>query len=160
MSRLVLLEGSAAHHACPPPGSLLELEEGFGNPFTDPHFEERHITRFPLTLASGRTVTVACHTAIAPALSRLFSTLKMSGHLGLVKTCDGCFNIRRVRGGNRPSLHAWGLAIDLNAGEFPLGSHALQNPALVRAFTAEGFFNGSRFHRPDPMHFQYTANAM
>ena len=97
---------------------------------------------------------------LAPHLLRVFAGLKAGGHLGLIKTYDGCFNIRKVRGGNRPSLHAWGLAIDINAGEFPLGSHAHQHPVLVRAFTAEGFFNGAKFHRPDPMHFQYSANAM
>ncbi len=142
-----------------PPSTLLELEEQFGRPFTDPDFEETHITRFPVHLAH-KQVTIACHVAIAAKLERIFAALKQSGHLGLVQTYDGCFNIRKVRGGNRPSLHAWGLAIDINAGIFPLGSHSHQDVRLVRAFTAEGFFSGSRFHRPDPMHFQYSANAM
>jgi len=151
---------AAAEHVLPPPSSLLELEEWFGHPFTDPAFEEKHITRIPVTLASGKAVHIACHVAIAPRLARVFQALKREGDLGLVKTYDGCFNIRKVRGGNRPSLHAWGLAIDINAGQFPMGSHRQQAPALVRAFTAEGFWSGARFHRPDPMHFQYSANAM
>ena len=150
----------AGRRVLPPPGSLLELEEWFGHPFTDPAFEERHITRIPVTIGHGKVVTMACHVAIAARLEAVFATLKRSGELELVKTYDGCFNIRKVRGGNRPSLHAWGLAIDLNAGEFPLGSKHQQAPALVRAFTAEGFFSGAKFHRPDPMHFQFSANAM
>lgn len=144
----------------PPPSSLLEMEELFGHPFTDPEFEEKHITRIPVTIAGGKTVTIACHVAVAARMARVFQKLKAENALGLIKTYDGCFNIRKVRGGNRPSLHAWGLAIDLNAGQFPLGSAQRQNAVLVRAWTAEGFFSGSKFHRPDPMHFQYSANAM
>lgn len=151
---------SAGGRVLPPPSSLLELEEWFGHPFTDPDFEARYITRIPVIIGSGKAVTLACHIAIAARLERVFGSLKRSGSLELVKTYDGCFNIRKVRGGNRPSLHAWGLAIDVNAGQFPLGSRHLQAPGLVRAFTAEGFFNGSKFHRPDPMHFQFSANAM
>lgn len=144
----------------PPPSSLLEMEEWFGHPFTDPDFEEKHITRIPATIAGGKVVTIACHVAIAARVARVFAHLKSENALGLVKTYDGCFNIRKVRGGNRPSLHAWGLAIDINAGQFPLGCTHSQNPVLVRAWTAEGFWSGAKFHRPDPMHFQYSANAM
>lgn len=149
-----------ARPVLPPPSSLLEMEEWFGHPFSDPDFEEKHIVRIPITIAGGKAVTVACHAAVAARMARVFQRLKAENALGLVKTYDGCFNIRKVRGGNRPSLHAWGLAIDLNAGQFPLGSVQHQNPILVRAWTAEGFFSGAKFHRPDPMHFQYSANAM
>ncbi len=104
------------------------MEEWFGHPFTDPDFEEKHITRIPVTIAGGKSVTIACHVAIAARMMRVFQHLKSENALPLIKTYDGCFNIRKVRGGNRPSLHAWGLAIDLNAGQFPLGSAQRQNP--------------------------------
>lgn len=43
------------------------------------------------------------------------------GVLGEIKVFDGCFNIRNIRGSGQMSLHSWGLAIDWNAKNNPLG---------------------------------------
>lgn len=78
----------------------------------------------------------------------------------LLHTYDGCFNIRMVRGSNSSfSAHSYGLALDLNCNENPLGAtHGgfYKHPEFVKCFTDQGFAWGGNFHsRKDPMHFSY-----
>lgn len=73
-------------------------------------------------------------------------------------TFDGCFCIRKIRGyENDPqawSLHSWGIAIDFNAKDNPLGKEPTMSPQLVACFTDAGFDWGGNFSRKDGMHFQ------
>ena len=67
----------------------------------------------------------------------------------------GCYAPRRIPSSGSLSLHAWGLAIDLNASENPQGSEPRQDRRLVRAFEREGFTWGGRWPTaPDGMHFE------
>lgn len=80
---------------------------------------------------------------------------------GLLKTFDGCFNIRMVRGTTAsPSTHSYGLALDLNAETNQLAAtHGgfYDHPDFVKCFTEQGFAWGGNFHgRKDPMHFSYA----
>jgi len=71
-----------------------------------------------------------------------------------LKTFDGCFNIRDVRG--RPgkiSDHAYAMAFDFNADENPLGSPSKLSPEFVQCFLQAGFVHGGFYERKDPMHF-------
>lgn len=72
---------------------------------------------------------------------------------------SGSYVFRNIRGGNRLSMHSYGIAIDIAAGLNELG--APYNPIrglpmpLIEAFEAEGWTWGGRWHgRPDAMHFQ------
>lgn len=71
-----------------------------------------------------------------------------------IKSWDGCFNIRNIRGGKTWSLHSWGIAIDINAAWNGLGKEPQISPALVACFTDAGFYWGGNFSRKDGMHFQ------
>lgn len=85
--------------------------------------------------------------------------VKTKGFADVLKTFDGCFNIRLVRGSNSaPSAHSYGLAIDINAEENPMGSELKTEFSLdfVKCFTIQGFDWGGDFKtRKDPMHFSY-----
>lgn len=73
-----------------------------------------------------------------------------------LKTFDGCFNIRMVRGSNNQfSAHSYGLAIDLNAEENKLGQFWTKfSPDFIECFTQLGWTWGGNFKtRKDPMHF-------
>ena len=144
--------------SCPyPPSSRIELVQDFGDAANDALFEPRHIVPVPILTAGGFPHTVFCHRAIAPKIAAIFAALRGQGHESLVRSYDGCFVHRDTRGVPHLSIHAWGLAIDLNAYEFPLGSTKRQDPILIRAFAAYGFFYGGNFkHRLDPMHWEYT----
>lgn len=140
-----------------PPKSYLELFAHWGDPVNDEHFAAKFIVEDSHAVG-GKMVAIACHRFIAPLFHNVWAELLAAGHLDLISSFDGCFNIRSIRGGSHPSLHSWGLAIDLNAELFPLGSHSRQAPELVQAFARQGFINGADFRfRKDAMHFQFTA---
>lgn len=103
---------------------------------------------------------IACNVDIHVPLTKALQAVhdKNLGHV--LKTFNGCFNIRMVRGTkSSPSAHAYGLALDLNARENPLGAtHGgfYNEPEFVKCFTDQGFDWGGNFHsRKDPMHFSY-----
>lgn len=72
-----------------------------------------------------------------------------------IKTFDGCFNIRPVRGSeNVLSIHSWGCAMDLNAANNPLASAGKWSEPFINTMESAGIFCGQHFHgRKDPMHF-------
>jgi hypothetical protein len=78
-----------------------------------------------------------------------------------IKTFDGCYNDRMVRGSNTLSLHSWACAIDLNAAcdGMVVDPTALQrqgtwSPQFIATMKAAGLFYGGDFQvRADPMHF-------
>lgn len=75
-----------------------------------------------------------------------------------LKTYDGCFDVRDVRGApGRLSTHAYALAIDINAETNALGTPGDLPIELVSCFIHAGFLWGGDFARSDPMHFQYAA---
>lgn len=74
-----------------------------------------------------------------------------------LRTFDGCFNIRPPKaGGMRYSMHAYGLAVDLNAAQNGYGARPKFSPEFVSCFAANGFEWGGLWSPPgiDGMHFQ------
>jgi hypothetical protein len=68
----------------------------------------------------------------------------------------GCYAPRRIRPGGPLSLHAWGLAVDLNASRNPFGGRSRQDPRLVRIMERHGFTWGGDWPTArDPMHFEW-----
>lgn len=133
----------------PIPESYTELYRDYGNP-EDDNFEAEFIVSNPHYLADGTLVNVQSHIAAVPALHDIWEII-----MPYVNTYDGCYVNRDVRGSLEPSIHSWGLAIDLNASQFPLGSDAKQLPIIIEAFESHGWFWGGNFQtRKDPMHFQ------
>jgi hypothetical protein len=75
-----------------------------------------------MILAWDRSVKVTsmrCHKLIATNLMNIFNDiLKEYGLLKIqelgINIFGGCFNYRKMRGGNDWSKHSWGIAIDLD----------------------------------------------
>jgi len=91
-------------------------------------------------------------------LQDALAAVKSAGLDNELKSFDGCFNIRMVRGSLcNPSAHSYGLAIDLNASENPLGSITTRfSSAFIKCFTDQGFDWGGNFkHRRDCMHYSF-----
>lgn len=97
---------------------------------------------------------IYCNKRLVEPLSRALAALSMTGCVKELKTWDGCFNIRYKRGGTTPSLHSWGLAIDVNAAWNRLGMEPNLSPRFVACFTDNGFDWGGIWDMPDGMHFQ------
>jgi D-alanyl-D-alanine carboxypeptidase len=147
------------------PARPAELKRRFGEPAVglpygddwvrlDPGFLRRNIV--------ARTVpvlgTVTCHRAMIGPLRAALGELRRRGLARLVDPGDyaGCYAPRRIRPGGSLSLHAWGLAVDLNAAANPFGGRSRQDPRLVRIMVSHGFTWGGDWPTVrDPMHFEW-----
>lgn len=103
------------------------------------------------------------HNKFIPVVQAWLTELVKEGLSGEIITYDGCWNVRKKRGLSSLSIHAFGMAIDLNASHNPLGLTAAQCSAKgLKPFTP-AFIECSRKFvdcgadwttRPDGMHFQ------
>jgi hypothetical protein len=159
----LLVGGDDAGEAQDGPARPAELKARFGEPAVglpyredwvrlDPGFLHRYIVtrRVPLLGA------VSCHRRMIPALRSAMAGLRRRGLGHLVDAAEyaGCYAPRRIQPSGTLSLHAWGLAVDLNAASNPVGGESNQDPRVVRAMERNGFSWGGDFPTvPDPMHF-------
>jgi D-alanyl-D-alanine carboxypeptidase len=99
--------------------------------------------------------TIYIHKDFMALLQKAFTALQQAGLHTQIKTFDGCFNIRFVRGSKTVySIHSWGCAIDLNAKDNGLATSGKWTPAFINTMEACGVFCGQNWHgRKDPMHF-------
>jgi hypothetical protein len=119
----------------------------------DPRWRQRNIITRRVPILGP----VTCHRALIGPLRRALARLQRQGLARLADPGDyaGCHAPRRIPGSGSLSLHAWGLAIDLNASKNRQGSKPRQDRRLVRAFEREGFTWGGRWPTaPDGMHFE------
>lgn len=76
----------------------------------------------------------------------------------------GMLCCRKVRGGQAPSNHSWGLAIDLTIGSIldPRGDGTCQQGLLevYPYFHRHGWYWGCEFHTEDAMHFEVAAETL
>ena len=100
---------------------------------------------------------IYCNKRLIVPLRDSFTAILQNDLLAELKTWDGCFNIRQKRESFGWSLHAWGLAIDINAAWNRLGKEPTISDNLVHCFTSNGFDWGGEWHRPDGMHMQLKA---
>ena len=98
-------------------------------------------------------------------LASAFSSLQKNNLHTEIKTFDGCYNDRSIRGSGSLSQHAFAMAIDLNASLNPMvvkpfdkitpqdrqGKWSGQFIAIMK--NAGIFYGGDFSHRPDPMHW-------
>jgi len=137
-------------------GSLPDLRRPHGRADIERVFGPRGQRQVTVQMAAGpngamRSVT--CHELIAPRLQAVFEEIRRAGLSHHIKTFDGCFVNRNKRGSNNPSTHAWGIAVDLNASENPMGQSRMTagQRQLAAIFLRYGFHQLPN----DPMHFQY-----
>ncbi len=97
---------------------------------------------------------IYCNRDLVEPLTSAF-TLVIARDLAYeIKTWDGCFNIRQKRGASSPSLHSWGIAVDINAAWNGFGKSPTMPVDLVLCFSDAGFDWGGMWSVPDGMHFQ------
>lgn len=94
-------------------------------------------------------------------LENAFRALEAAGLHREIKTFDGCYNDRTVRGSSSTSLHAWAAAIDLNSvsngmvvDPTPEQRKGSWTDAFISVMKESGlFFGGDFIKRADPMHW-------
>jgi D-alanyl-D-alanine carboxypeptidase len=158
-----------------------ELINFYGDPRgaggrADPAWSQQNLTTIvpPWTMRfEGGTVSqITIHRKCKDSLTRILNAIwDFTGHdRAKIKTAhldefDGSYVFRtNVNSPSRLSLHAYGAAIDLAAGENPNGMPWQENGRMlprwaIDAFLAEGWCWGGDFSgTPDAMHFQATFN--
>lgn len=116
---------------------------------------------FPLRASWDTSLVVRTfygHEYIAEATIKAFRKILDYFGLDYIKEHDldlygGCFANRPVRGGEQPSIHAWGLAVDYLPHLGKLGEPSRLPYHCVKAFLDQGFLWGGEWRRPDGMHF-------
>lgn len=129
----------------------------YGNP--DANMERKHMVLWnvPAAMSIGAIPQrLYCNKDMVVPLGIAFTNLIQRGFVQELKTWDGCFNIRNMRGLNATSLHSWGIAIDVNAAWNGLGKTPQLSPGFVQCFTDAGFDWGGVWARKDGMHFQLS----
>jgi hypothetical protein len=119
----------------------------------DPAWRARNIVTRTVPILGA----VTCHRRLIAPLREALGALRRRGLGRLVDPGDyaGCHAPRRIPGSGSLSLHAWGLAVDVNASRNPQGSPPNQDRRVVAAFEDAGFTWGGRWPTaPDGMHFE------
>lgn len=119
----------------------------------DAQWEARHLVTADLPLIGA----ARCHRTVVQALRGALGELDAEGldHLVDPDGFAGCHNPRLIAPDGSVSRHAWGIAVDLNAGANPTGTASAQDQRLVDTFARWGFTWGGFWLVPDPMHFEY-----
>ncbi|MDA0653966.1 MAG: M15 family metallopeptidase [Proteobacteria bacterium] len=99
---------------------------------------------------------VRCHRALLDAVQGALTELRDSGLAFLVDPAAfrGCDNPRRIAGSLALSRHAWGAAIDLDAGPAPMHRDHMTDPRLLDVMARWGLTSGHDWLVPDPGHFE------
>jgi D-alanyl-D-alanine carboxypeptidase len=119
--------------------------------------EPRWLDRNIVTRSVPILGPITCNRRLFAPLRRALRSLERRRLSNVVDRADyaGCFAPRRIPGSGSLSLHAWGLAIDINAAANPRLGDSRQDHRLVRAMEGAGFTWGGRWPTvPDPMHFE------
>ena len=127
---------------------------GDGRITIDPAWVDRHTVTTEVPIL-GR---VTCHRLLIPQLEGALRELELrdlAGHLD-PEDYAGCFNPRHIgRDPARPlSMHAFGLAFDVNASTNAYGAPPELDSDVVKVFERYGFVWGGRWRTPDGMHFE------
>lgn len=99
---------------------------------------------------------VYCNKDMIEPLTKAFKNIVDRGLKDQVKTWDGCFNIRKKKGGSTASLHSWGIAIDINAAWNGYNKPVTMSKELAQCFKDAGFDWGGDWSVKDGMHFQLS----
>ncbi|MGH2719882.1 MAG: M15 family metallopeptidase, partial [Actinomycetota bacterium] len=106
--------------------------------------------------------SVTCNKLMFPQLIGALTELQDDGLAHLLNAPEyqshpgNCWQPRYVNSipSEGLSYHAWGIAIDLNRVQNPLGGPSTQDPRLISIFESWGFRWGGLWTPPDPMHFE------
>ena len=109
---------------------------------------------------------ISCHKLVAPAFKRVFEATL--AHYGIdairrlrLDLYGGCLNVRKMRGGSSWSMHAWGIAFDIDPAHNALKTKAPAATLSAAAYEpfwgfveADGLVSLGRARNYDWMHFQ------
>ena len=102
----------------------------------------------------GPVTGMRCAAQMSAPLHNALTCVAKKGLDALLLTYNGCYCYRKRKGQDRLSMHAYGLAIDLNSHWNGKGRTPTMDPGIVKCFKESGFIWGGDWPVPDGMHFQ------
>ena len=133
-------------------GSNAWARKYYGNA-NAPKFRDRNVTEINFL---GEPMYV--HEDVAPHFLRLAQIFQAEAPEYAAEIAitpdDWSYANRKIRGGDNKSMHAFGLALDINALANVLGTEGDMPQAVIDAWESEGGDWGGDWARPDPMHFE------
>ena len=134
------------------PFSYLDLGDGLI--IIDPNW----VSRWIVTVDLPSLGVTRCHRLMVPQLIAALVEIHDAGLAGHFKPEQfaGCWMPRHIDWNpTKPlSMHAWGLAVDINSHDNWLGQTPQMDPRIVEIFQRWGFEWGGHWSRPDGMHFE------
>lgn len=153
-----VVDASVSGEYPPVPKTRAAVSSIFGAAGSPAASAGRVILPAPLKLGWAQQVEVtrvACHVKMVAPFTDAFNQIHAAGLWPKLKTFDGIYNDRTIKGSSNKSMHAYGAAIDLNAATNQMGRKGDMPAAVVKIFEDIGFVWGGRFSRTDPMHFAW-----
>ncbi|HVL98596.1 MAG TPA: M15 family metallopeptidase [Egibacteraceae bacterium] len=149
------LSGAAARNAFEP---FNYVSFGDGMIQIDSAWVRRNIVRANVPILRGE---VLCHRLLIPQLRGALQEVQDRGLAHLIDPSQygGCWVPRHVLFNPQRglSMHAWGLAVDINVSTNGYGAVPQMDPRIVEVFDRWGFVWGGRWSIPDGMHFELGA---
>lgn len=140
------------------PDGYDQIIEVYGDPFAKDFARQLELFLFPYPLLYlGREVLRGyAHRLAVPHFQAALELVLARGLREQVVNYAGIYAKRSKRGQvGYISTHSWGIAIDLEAERFGLGSTERFSPEVCSCFYEVGFTYGGDFDgRKDPMHWQ------
>ena len=124
---------------------------------------------YPMVLAWDRSIKVTkitCHKLVEDQLKNIFNEILETYGLEKIQALGidiygGCFNYRKMKGGNDWSRHSWGVAIDLDPERNQLKENnttarfsKLEYRPMIAIFYKNGFVSLGVEKNYDWMHFE------
>lgn len=123
----------------------------------DPAWVKKYIVTRKVPLLGS----VTGHRVLIPQLSAALAEVERAGlgaHIDRSQYGGGYYPRFIARDPSRPiSLHAWGLAVDINTVDNPQGAQPKMDMRVVEIFERWGFRWGGRWSPPDGHHFELAA---
>jgi len=119
-----------------------------------PHCQPANIK----TLVRADGIRIPVHKSIIEIVAYLMDKTEHDIGYNLVPGWCWGYACRAIRGSKSPSNHSWGLALDLNAPNNPMGSKLITDmpSSMVKLWEAHMFrWGGTYKSRPDAMHYEF-----
>jgi hypothetical protein len=127
-----------------------------GKVVVDPNWVAENIVTETVPIIGRMT----CHKAMMPQLIKALTEIEASGLAAKIhpEQYEGCFYPKLIEDTDHISMHAWGLAFDVNTATNQRLTHGDMDPGVVAIFKKWGFrWGGDWKDTPDPMHFELAS---
>ena len=134
----------------PRPDGRNEIEATFGKPGTG---QVNFVAKID---PGGAPREISAHHKVAPKIEAAFEEINARGLSHRLHSYGGLFGVRAKRTKGEYSTHSWGIAMDINSAEYPLGTMIANTDDGHKAIA--GILDRYGFHQVegDAHHFQYA----